>query len=132
MNSPRDILRAALDPKSVAIVGASDNPNKIGGRPIRYMTRYGYKGEILPYRASNDDKIAREAAMAVGETSGQASDTGRKVVSSAGPRAAAEGTEPARLVREADPELEKLLDEEETITRQTREANETPHFRGDD
>jgi len=91
-----------------------------------------YKGEILPYRSSNDEKIAREAAMAVGETSGQAADIGRKVVSSAGPRAAAEETEPAPLVREADPELEKLLDEEETITRQTREANETPHFRGDD
>jgi small subunit ribosomal protein S3 len=91
-----------------------------------------YKGEILPYRSSNDEKIAREAAMAVGETSGQAADTGRKVVSSAGPRAATEETEPAPLVREADPELEKLLDEEETITRQTREANETPHFRGDD
>lgn len=91
-----------------------------------------YQGEILPYRSSNDEKIAREAAMAVGETSGQAADTGRKVVSSAGPRAAAEETEPAPLVREADPELEKLLDEEETITRQTREANETPHFRGDD
>lgn len=91
-----------------------------------------YKGEILPYRSSNDDKIAREAAMAVGETSGQASDIGRKVVSSAGPRAAAEESEPAPLVREADPELEKLLDEEETITRQTREAHETPHFRGDD
>ena len=91
-----------------------------------------YKGEILPYRASNDDKIAREAAMAVGETSGQAADSGRKVVSSAGPRAAAEETEPAPLLREADPELEKLLDEEETITRQTREAHETPHFRGDD
>ena len=91
-----------------------------------------YKGEILPYRSSNDEKIAREAAMAVGETSGQAADTGRKVVSSAGPRATAEETEPAPLVREADPELEKLLDEEETITRQAREANETPHFRGDD
>ena len=26
-----DKLRAALDPKSVAIVGASDNENKIGG-----------------------------------------------------------------------------------------------------
>ena len=30
-----------------------------------------YKGDILPYKAQNDDKIAREAAMAVGETSGQ-------------------------------------------------------------
>ena len=91
-----------------------------------------YKGEILPYRSSNDDKIAREAAMAVGETSGQASEATRKVVSSAGPRTADSEAEATPLVREADPELEKLLDEEETITRQTRDAHETPHFRGDD
>src|SRR5437763_7855261 len=30
-----------------------------------------YKGDILPYKVSAEDKIAREAAMAVGETSGQ-------------------------------------------------------------
>ena len=30
-----------------------------------------YKGDILPYKVSVDDKITREAAMAVGETSGQ-------------------------------------------------------------
>ena len=90
-----------------------------------------YKGEIVPYRSSTDDKIAREAAMAVGETSGQAnSESARRLVSSAGPRT--EEPEVAPLVREADPELEKLLDEEETITRQTREGHDAPHFRGDD
>ena len=31
-----------------------------------------YKGDIVPYKAQTDDKIAREAAMAVGETSGTA------------------------------------------------------------
>ena len=41
-------LEAALNPKSVAIVGASDNPHKVGGRPILYMGRYGYKGKIFP------------------------------------------------------------------------------------
>src|SRR5487761_1195769 len=30
-----------------------------------------YKGDILPYKVSIDDKITREAAMAVGETSGR-------------------------------------------------------------
>jgi small subunit ribosomal protein S3 len=30
-----------------------------------------YKGDILPYKISIEDKITREAAMAVGETSGQ-------------------------------------------------------------
>src|SRR5438094_2463120 len=46
-----------------------------------------YKGDILPYKVSAEDKIAREAAMAVGETSGQAP---RKVVSSSAGRKRAE------------------------------------------
>jgi small subunit ribosomal protein S3 len=95
-----------------------------------------YRGDILPYKAQSDDKIAREAAMAVGETSGQATDGGpRRVVSSAARRRDAvpgEVVEASPLLKEADPELEKLLDEEETIARQTREGHETPHFRGDD
>jgi len=31
-----------------------------------------YKGEILPYKSAAEDKIAKEAAMAVGETAGEA------------------------------------------------------------
>jgi small subunit ribosomal protein S3 len=86
-----------------------------------------YKGDIVPYKAANDDKIAREAAMAVGETSGQA----RRVVSSV--RRPAEGEDTAApLVKEADPELEKLLDEEEEIARRTHAGSEAPHFRGED
>jgi small subunit ribosomal protein S3 len=88
-----------------------------------------YKGDILPYKAQNDDKIAREAAMAVGETSGQAGE--RRVVSSQARREAPEpDTQP--LLKEADPELEKLLDEEEDIARRTHDGHETPHFRGED
>jgi acyl-CoA synthetase (NDP forming) len=41
-------LHCALDPASIAIVGASDNPHKVGGRPILYMKRYGYRGTIYP------------------------------------------------------------------------------------
>ncbi|HKF70365.1 MAG TPA: acetate--CoA ligase family protein [Stellaceae bacterium] len=41
-------LRAALDPRSVAVIGASENPNKIGGRPIHYLGRFGFKGAIYP------------------------------------------------------------------------------------
>jgi len=41
-------LRAALAPRSVAIVGASDNPHKVGGRPILYMKRYDFRGAIYP------------------------------------------------------------------------------------
>jgi small subunit ribosomal protein S3 len=90
-----------------------------------------YKGDILPYKAINDDKIAREAAMAVGETSGQAAEP-RRVVSSAARREATPEVEAVPLVKEADVELEKLLDEEEQIARRTHDAHETPHFRAED
>ncbi len=45
-----------------------------------------YKGDILPYKPQSDDKVIREAAMAVGETSGQGAGAPRKVVSSASRR----------------------------------------------
>src|SRR5215210_7865116 len=48
-----------------------------------------YKGDILPYKISTEDKISREAAMAVGETSGSARP--RKVVSAGGGRRRPDG-----------------------------------------
>jgi acyl-CoA synthetase (NDP forming) len=41
-------LKVALDPASVALIGASDNPNKIGGRPLDYLRRFGFKGAVHP------------------------------------------------------------------------------------
>lgn len=41
-------LDTLLNPKSIAIIGASDNPDKIGGRPIYYMRRHGYTGTLYP------------------------------------------------------------------------------------
>src|SRR5688500_1116636 len=86
-----------------------------------------YKGDILPYKSSSEDKISREAAMAVGETSGGAGAPRRVVSSSAATRrpAAVDPTQPVGdapleaepLIKEADPELERLLAEEEEIER---------------
>jgi acyl-CoA synthetase (NDP forming) len=41
-----------LDPRSVAVIGASDNPHKVGGRPILFMQRYGFRGAIYPINAA--------------------------------------------------------------------------------
>ncbi|MEQ9198658.1 MAG: CoA-binding protein, partial [Rhodospirillales bacterium] len=35
-------------PTSVAIVGASSDPDKLNGRPVTYLQRHGYKGRIFP------------------------------------------------------------------------------------
>jgi small subunit ribosomal protein S3 len=91
-----------------------------------------YKGDILPYKPQTEDKALRDAAVAVGDAAGAPG--ARKVVSSAGRRRAAEinEVEAAPLVKEADPELERLLAEEEDIERRIHESHETPHFRGNE
>ncbi len=48
-------LKAALDPRSVAIIGASENPNKVGGRPVHYLDKFGFKGRIFPINPSRTE-----------------------------------------------------------------------------
>ena len=115
-----------------------------------------YKGDILPYKISTEDKITREAAMAVGETSGQGGDAPRRLITAGGGRRRAEQGAPGSVVTvDADStgeteipeglvdrstadiaappavpdELERILTEDEEIERRTREHHETPHFR---
>src|SRR6201996_1014071 len=98
-----------------------------------------YKGNILPYKAQGEDKATREAAMAVGDTAGEAR-APRRVVSTAAKRPAPAAPAPveepteevAPLLKEADADFEKLLAEEEAIERSVREHHETPHFRPGD
>jgi small subunit ribosomal protein S3 len=115
-----------------------------------------YKGDVLPYKISTDDKINREAAMAVGETSGQGGEAPRRLITAGGGRRRAEQGAPGSVITVdadsadgaedgedlvdeapadivADPavpdELERILTEDEEIERRTREHHETPHFR---
>ena len=48
LRDPRQALRTALAPRSIAVIGASDNPHKIGGRPIAYLQRFGWQGALYP------------------------------------------------------------------------------------
>ncbi len=41
-------LDALVRPRSIALVGASDDPIRIGGRPVSYMKQRGYAGQLWP------------------------------------------------------------------------------------
>jgi len=112
-----------------------------------------YKGNILPYKLSEDARIEREAAMAVGDTSG--APRPKRVVTAGGGKRRPEQGEPGAedletpapeagdtpdsgaqeaatpILGEADPELERILAEEEEINRRLREHHEAPHFHKD-
>ncbi|WP_028602917.1 acetate--CoA ligase family protein [Ottowia thiooxydans] len=45
---PGEGLDAFFSADSVAIIGASDDPTKIGGRPVQLLLKYGYAGAIYP------------------------------------------------------------------------------------
>ncbi len=41
-------MQRLLWPRSVAVIGASEDPNKVGGRPLHFMKRFGFGGQVLP------------------------------------------------------------------------------------
>ncbi len=41
-------LEAILRPRSIAIIGASQDPTKIGGRPVQLLRKFGFPGAIYP------------------------------------------------------------------------------------
>jgi len=47
-------LSRLLTPKSVAVIGASEDPARIGGKSIAYMLKQGYAGAILPVNPNRE------------------------------------------------------------------------------
>jgi len=48
-------LRPLFAARSVAIVGASNDPTRIGGRPVQYLLRSGFRGAIYPVNPTRSE-----------------------------------------------------------------------------
>jgi acetate---CoA ligase (ADP-forming) len=64
MSGPLDRLIA---PRSVAVLGASDDATRIGGRPIAYLREAGYKGAIYPVNPRRETVQGLPAFAAVAD-----------------------------------------------------------------
>jgi len=63
-------LDALLSPRSVAVIGASEDPTRIGGRPLAYMLARGFAGPIWPVNPKRDRVQGVPAFAAIADLPG--------------------------------------------------------------
>jgi acetate---CoA ligase (ADP-forming) len=66
MFDKRSSLDPLLSPRSVALVGASENAARIGGRPLRYLSEGGFKGKVYPINPNRASVQGFDAYPSVG------------------------------------------------------------------
>ena len=59
-----------LTPNSVAVVGASDDPSRIGGRPLSFFKNLGYEGAIYPVNPNRDTVQGLKAYQSLNDIDG--------------------------------------------------------------
>jgi len=55
------LRRALLSPRSVALIGASDDVTKTASRPLRFLRRAGFQGKIYPVNPRRDTVLGERA-----------------------------------------------------------------------
>src|SRR5258705_7009972 len=55
------LRQALLSPRSVAIVGQSNDPTKAAGRPLKFLRQLGYAGRVYPINARRDEVLGERA-----------------------------------------------------------------------
>ena len=63
-------LHRILHPGSVAILGASEDPGKFGGRALRHVVQHGFAGRIVPVSPSAPTLLGHPAYARVGDAPG--------------------------------------------------------------
>src|SRR5690348_5337650 len=68
---PRLTVSEILHPRSVAVIGASDNVAKFGGRIMHYLTKHRFPGRILPINPGRQEVMALPAYARIGDCGGE-------------------------------------------------------------
>lgn len=68
---PRDSLDRLFRPRTVAVIGASSTPTKIGGLPISFLLANGFDGQIFPINPNADEMQGLRAYPSIAEVAGK-------------------------------------------------------------
>lgn len=66
----KSLTDALLNPRGVALVGASADPTKNTGRPQRFLDAHGYGGKVYPINPRRDDVQGRPAFKTISDIDG--------------------------------------------------------------
>ena len=66
-----DLVQALLNPRGVALAGASADPTKNTGRPQRYLKSHGYSGNICPINPGREEVQGVRAYKSVADIDGE-------------------------------------------------------------
>ena len=55
------LAQALFRPRSIALIGQSDDPGKTAGRPLRYLRRAGYGGTVYPVNPRRQEVLGERA-----------------------------------------------------------------------
>jgi acetate---CoA ligase (ADP-forming) len=61
MKLPSPLAQALFAPRSVAIVGQSDDAGKAAGRPLKFLRRMGYAGHVYPINPRRESVLGERA-----------------------------------------------------------------------
>jgi acetate---CoA ligase (ADP-forming) len=64
-------LSAVFRPRAIAVVGASDDPVKIGGRPLAFLLRHGFAGRVFPVNPARATVQGLPAFPSIGAIPGE-------------------------------------------------------------
>jgi acyl-CoA synthetase (NDP forming) len=67
LNDRAELRRALLSPRSVAVVGQSDDAGKTTGRPLKFLRQAGYRGTIYPVNPRRETVLGERAWKSVAE-----------------------------------------------------------------
>jgi acyl-CoA synthetase (NDP forming) len=63
-------LRAMFSPRSIAIIGASEDPASLSGRPLEILRQHRYSGAISPVNPRHKEIAGLEAYPSIGDVPG--------------------------------------------------------------
>ena len=70
MQSSSALLRNVLNPRSVAVVGASADRGKFGGRVMSFLVKHRYAGRIVPVSRSGGELLGITSYQRIGDAPG--------------------------------------------------------------